>query len=127
MDRARATEKMNREESMLEVGLSSTLATLLMQCSSSIFDVALAKLHAYVSGRIFEPHVAGKFAAHICCSVAKVNTQKVLRVFTPHLFRSLHKALLSDDVLREETLDDELLFHLLLLSELVLDFFLSPT
>ena len=121
MDRGRMTEKMTREESLLEVGLSSTLASLLMQCSSEVFESALAKLHAFVGGRVFEPQVAGKFAAHICSSVAKVNATRVLRVFLPHLFRSLHSSMSSDDILNEETLDDELLFHLLLLSELVTD------
>lgn len=119
MDRGRAAQKMTREETLLEVGLSSTLASLLMQCSPEIFEAALSKLHTFVSDRIFEPQVAGKFAAHICSSVAKVNAERVLQVFLPQLFRSLHQTLASDEVFAEETLDDDLLFHLLLLSELV--------
>lgn len=104
---------------MLEVGLSSTIASLLMQCSADIFDVALIKLHSFVGGRAFEPHVAGKFAAHVCSSVAKVNAAKVLKAFLPHLLLFLDNSLASDDVLEDETLEDELLFSLLLLSELV--------
>ena len=119
MDKGRTTEKMTREESLIEVGLSSTVSSLLMQCSTEIFDAALTKLHSFVAGRAFEPHVAGKFAAHICSSVTKVHTAKVLRTFLPNLFRSLDAILSSDDVLREETLEDELLFNLLLLSEMV--------
>lgn len=118
----RIHEKMTREETLLEIGLSSTVASLLMQCSAEIFDVALNKLHSFVGGgRTFEPHVAGKFAAHICCSVTKVNPAKVLQLFLPRLFRSLETILSYDDVLGEEILEDELLFNLLLLSELVLN------
>ena len=119
MDRGRMSEKMTREESLLEVGLSSTLASLLMQCSPEIFESALAKLHSFVAGRVLEPHVAGKFTAHICSSIAKVNGERVLAVFLPRVFRLLHAALASDDLLAEESLDDELLFHLTLLAELV--------
>ena len=119
MDKGRSTEKMTREETLLEIGLSSTVASLLMQCSAEIFDVALNKLHSFVCGRTFEPHVAGKFVAHICCSVTKVNPAKVLKLFLPRLLRSLDSILSHDDVLVEELLEDELLFNLLLLSELV--------
>lgn len=121
MDRGRTTEKMTREESLLEVGLSSTIASLLTQCSEPIFDVALAKLHSFVGGRAFETNVSGRFAAHIVSSVTKFNAGKVLRTFLPHLFRSLDDALLSDEILEEETLQDELLFNLHLLSELVIE------
>lgn len=112
---------MTREETLLEVGLSSTIASLLMQCSADIFNVALNKLHSFVAGRAFEPHVAGKFAAHVCSSVAKVNAQKVLQTFLPHLLRFLENSLAPDEILREESLEDEQLFNLLLLSELVLN------
>lgn len=115
---------MTREETLLEVGLSSTIASLLMQCSADIFDVALIKLHSFVAGRAFEPHIAGKFAAHVCSSVAKVNTSKVLKAFLPHLLRFLESTLASDDILEEETQEEELLFNLLLLSELVILFFI---
>lgn len=119
LDKAKNVEKMTREESLLEVGLSSTIASLAMQCSGDIFDVALAKLYSFVGGRAFEPHVAGKFAAHIVGSVAKVNTAKVLQTFLPNLLRSLESTLASDDILEEERQEDELMFNLLLLSELV--------
>lgn len=119
MDKGRTTEKMTREESLLEVGLSSTIASLLMQCSGEIFDSALNKLHAFVGGRAFETNVSGKFAAHIVSSVTKVNAVKVLRIFLPNLFRYLDEALATEEILNEETLQDEMLFNLHLLSELV--------
>ncbi|XP_057375631.1 proteasome activator complex subunit 4-like [Daphnia carinata] len=119
LDKAKNVEKMTREESLLEVGLSSTIASLAMQCSGDIFDVALGKLYSFVGGRAFEPHVAGKFAAHIVGSVAKVNTAKVLQTFLPSLLKSLESTLASDDILVEERQEDELMFNLLLLSELM--------
>ena len=119
MDRARTTESMNRDESLLEIGLSSTVAALLMQCSPYIFDSALSKIQCLVGQRTFEPNVAGKFVARMCGSVAKVNSDKALKVLLPPTLRFLRGAL-TDDILSDETLDDSVLFRLLLLSELVI-------
>lgn len=118
MDRARAVENMNREESLLEIGLSSSVAALLMQCSPYIFDSALSKIKSVVGERTFEPNVAGKFVARMCGSVAKVNSEKALKALLPPVLRSLRSAL-TNDIIDDEQLDDSILFRLLLLSELV--------
>lgn len=119
MDRARRAEKMNRDESLLEIGLSSTIAALLMQCSAYIFDSALSKIQNLVGERTFEPNVAGRFVARMCGCVTKVNSEKALKVFLPPVLGFLRSAL-TEDVLNDEILDDSILFKLLMLSELVI-------
>lgn len=115
----RDTDKMNTEENILEVGLASTFSSILAQCSPDIFKAALSKLHAFVSTRILETRVSGRYVAHMCRCMARVNPSLALGTFVPHFSKLVITLTESDDVATEELLDDELLFSLLLLSEVV--------
>ncbi|KAK8724601.1 hypothetical protein OTU49_011168 [Cherax quadricarinatus] len=115
----RETEKMNREENMLEMGLSSTFSAILTQAHPQIYQAALQRLQTFIKGKMIEIHVAGKFAANMCRSAVKVNPSEALKAFVPGVCRLLLALTDNDEVQNEEHLDDELLFNLLLLSELV--------
>lgn len=115
----RETEKMNREENMLEMGLSSTFSAILTQAHPQIYQAALQRLQTFIKGKMIEIHVAGKFAANMCRSAVKVNPPEALKVFVPGVCRLLLALTANEEVQNEEHLDDELLFNLLLLSELV--------
>ncbi|CAN7938235.1 unnamed protein product [Ixodes hexagonus] len=117
----RDTDKMNTEENILEVGLASTFSSILAQCSPDIFQAgaALSKLHSFVSTRILETRVSGRYVAHMCRCMARVNPSVALGTFVPHFSKLVLTLTESDDVATEELLDDELLFSLLLLSEVV--------
>ncbi|KAK8403278.1 hypothetical protein O3P69_000420 [Scylla paramamosain] len=115
----RETEKMNREENMLEMGLSSTFSAIITQAHPKIYDAALQRLQTFIKGKMIEIHVAGKFAANMCRSAVKVNPPEALKVFVPGVCRLLLTLTDNEEVQNEEHLDDELLFNLLLLSELV--------
>ncbi|KAH8027892.1 hypothetical protein HPB51_011122 [Rhipicephalus microplus] len=115
----RDTDKMNTEENILEVGLSSTFSSILTQCSPDIFRAALEKLHSFVSNRILETRVSGRYVANLCRCMARVNPNLALATFVPHFTKLVMALTKSDEVATEELLDDELLFHLLLLSEIV--------
>ncbi|XP_050688195.1 proteasome activator complex subunit 4-like isoform X2 [Eriocheir sinensis] len=115
----RETEKMNREENMLEMGLSSTFSAIITQAHPKIYDAALQRLQTFIKGKMIEIHVAGKFAANMCRSAVKVNPHEALKVFVPGVCRLLLTLTDNEEVQNEEHLDDELLFNLLLLSELV--------
>lgn len=115
----RDTDKMNTEENILEVGLSSTFSSILTQCSPDIFKAALQKLHSFVSNRILETRVSGRYVANLCRCMARVNPNLALGTFVPHFTKLVMALTGSDEVATEELLDDELLFDLLLLSEMV--------
>ncbi|XP_068219564.1 proteasome activator complex subunit 4-like isoform X1 [Palaemon carinicauda] len=115
----RETEKMNREENMLEMGLSSTFSAILTQSHPKIYKAALQRLQTFISGKMIEIHVAGKFAANMCRSAVKVNPKEALKIFVPGVCRLLLALTDNEEVQNEENLDDEILFNLLLLSELV--------
>ncbi|VDI21300.1 proteasome activator subunit 4 [Mytilus galloprovincialis] len=112
--------KLNPEQRMLEVGLSSTFTSVLQQCSSAIFKSALRHLHHFVANSIYETKVGGRFAANLCRAAAKVNPEATLKLFLPHLFRNIKEHIAShEDFAEEERLDNSFLWNLLMLSQLV--------
>ncbi|KAK8767206.1 hypothetical protein V5799_006012 [Amblyomma americanum] len=115
----RDTEKMNTEENILEVGLASTFSSILTQSSPEIYKAALKKLHSFVSSRILETRVSGRYVANLCRCMARVNPSLALGTFVPHFTKLVMALTVSEEVATEELLDDELLFALLLLSEMV--------
>lgn len=111
--------KLNAEEGITEVGLTSTFSSILSQCSPSIVETVIDKLHAFVASRIFETKVAGKFASNMCRACVKTNPELSCEKFLPHFCRLALTLTEAEEILMEETLDDELLFCLQLLSEVV--------
>ncbi|KAI1295461.1 Proteasome activator complex subunit 4 [Halotydeus destructor] len=119
-DRSEAENmRLNAEEGITEVGLTSTFSSILTQCSPNIIESAIDKLHAFVANRIFETKVAGKFAANMCRACVKANPELSSEQFIPHFGRLAITLTDSEEKLKEEALDDELLFCLQLLSEVV--------
>uniref|UniRef100_A0AAR2INB5 Proteasome activator Blm10 mid region domain-containing protein n=1 Tax=Pygocentrus nattereri TaxID=42514 RepID=A0AAR2INB5_PYGNA len=94
------TEKTHLE-SLVELGLSSTFSTILTQCSTEIFQVALEKVFIFATTNIFETHVAGRMVADMCRAAAKV----------------FLLWLVDEEVLNDEELDKDLMWNLQLLSE----------
>ena len=73
----------------------------------------------YPLGRILEPKVAGKIASGMCRTCAKVAPHKVLPVFLPHVCRLLENCFSEMDVAKEDQLGDEIMFNMILLSDLL--------
>ncbi|KAG8177101.1 hypothetical protein JTE90_015245 [Oedothorax gibbosus] len=115
----RDSERTNPEENYLEVALYSTFGIVVMQSSPAIYQTVLSKLQTFITSHIFEINVSGKYAANLCRVVCKVNSEVGLQTFLPHFSKLVLSLAESDDILKEERLDDELLFSLLILSEIV--------
>ena len=81
-----------------------------------MFDIAMKKVHNYVSGRILETKVAGKIAASLCRSLCKVRPEKALKVFLAGSIATCQR-LLGEGKLDLDNLDNELKFNLQILSE----------
>uniref|UniRef100_H3CC65 Proteasome activator complex subunit 4 C-terminal domain-containing protein n=1 Tax=Tetraodon nigroviridis TaxID=99883 RepID=H3CC65_TETNG len=106
-------------DSLLELGLSSTVSTVLTQCSSDIYQVALQKVYGFATCSTFETCVSGRLVADVCRAAAKCHPAEALRLFVPHccsvISRITHSSMGSFRVRRK--LDKELLWNLQLLSE----------
>uniref|UniRef100_A0A673BIM3 Proteasome activator subunit 4b n=1 Tax=Sphaeramia orbicularis TaxID=375764 RepID=A0A673BIM3_9TELE len=99
------TDTQTQLESLVELGLSSTVSTILTQCSTEIYKVALQKVYNFATSNIFETCVSGRMVADMCRAAAKVSL-------------SLHQVIKKNEELQnEEELDKELLWNLQLLSE----------
>lgn len=115
-----AQDNLNPEQTLLEVGLSSTFKSILEQCSTPIFESALSCLFNFVSNTYYETHVGGRFVANLCKSAVKVNTEKSLRLFIPHFTGNIRRLIAAnEDLKNEEKLDVEFLWNILMLSQVV--------
>ena len=109
---------LSREDSMKDVGMASTFSAILMQCSESLYDVALKKVTTWVAGKIMEWKVSGKIAASLCRCLTKIRPEKGLAHLMPVILRSLDD-IVTESLSDEDCLNDELKFLLLLLSEII--------
>lgn len=114
--------RLSTQESLIEMGISSTLAGLVVHSSASIMDKAIDKLFSFMENRIFETKVAGKFVASMVLAVVRGSPDKVRSKFIPHFHRIIMN--LTSDVNPPSTSssgheDEELIFSLQITSEVV--------
>lgn len=113
-------DKRSKLEAMAESALSSICTVIITQTSLDIFKSALRKLYNFVTEHIFETKVSGQMVAIMCRSFVRVQPDYTLKLFIPYLSERLDELMGdNDDILKEETLDNELLYNLLILSEMI--------
>ncbi|XP_037134484.1 proteasome activator complex subunit 4B-like isoform X1 [Syngnathus acus] len=111
------TDTRTHLESLVELGLSTTVSTVLTQCSTDIYTVALQKVYNFATSNIFETCVAGRMVADVCRAAAKCHPAESLKLFVPHCCSLIFQITENEDLRSEEELDKELLWNLQLLSE----------
>uniref|UniRef100_A0A665UKH4 Proteasome activator subunit 4b n=1 Tax=Echeneis naucrates TaxID=173247 RepID=A0A665UKH4_ECHNA len=111
------TDTQTHLESLVELGLSSTVSTILTQCSAEIYKMALQKVYNFATSNIFETCVSGRMVADMCRAAAKCHPAESLRLFVPHCCSIILQITDNEELLSEDELDKELLWNLQLLSE----------
>ncbi|XP_068439481.1 proteasome activator complex subunit 4B-like [Clinocottus analis] len=111
------TDTQTQLESLVELGLSSTVNTILTQCSTEIYKIALQKVYNFASSNIFETCVSGRMVADMCRAAAKCHPAESLRLFVPHCCGVIFQMTDNEELQSEVELDKELLWNLQLLSE----------
>ncbi|XP_076235371.1 proteasome activator complex subunit 4A [Calliopsis andreniformis] len=107
-------------EKVTQVVLRDVCMILLIQTNDKIFECALHKLRTFITERILETKVAGQLAAVLCRTFARVNGKETLRALLPVLSQTiLDITSESNDIIKEEHLDNRLLYAMLLLSAIV--------
>lgn len=109
----------NGEEGIIEAAISSVTLSILAQASNEIKLAALDKLYSHVTRHIFDIKTQGKAIATLCLACAKSCPKETLAKFVPHFGRLILTLTDNDEVFQESILDEELLFSLLLVSEIV--------
>uniref|UniRef100_UPI0037E980D1 proteasome activator complex subunit 4B-like n=1 Tax=Semicossyphus pulcher TaxID=241346 RepID=UPI0037E980D1 len=111
------TDTQTHLESLVELGLSSTVSTILTQCSTEIYKMALQKVYNFATSNIFETCVSGRMVADMCRAAAKCHPAESLRLFVPHCCSVIFHITDNEELQSEDELDKELLWNLQLLSE----------
>ncbi|KAJ8979647.1 hypothetical protein NQ317_001354 [Molorchus minor] len=107
-------------ETISESALGSVVGVVLHQCSPEIFKNALKMMFNFVINKVMEVQVSGKMLAVCCHCFAKVNPKETLKLFIPYLCDTIEQLLCENpNIEKEEHIDDELLYNLLILSEVV--------
>ena len=109
----------NKEDKMKNSGMASTFSSIITHASSSIQDIALRKVENFINGRILETKVSGKLAASLCRCLVRVAPEKSLKAFIPNAIRTIQGHFANGLIEKDEMLDEEVKFNLLLLSECV--------
>jgi proteasome activator subunit 4 len=107
------------EEGIIEAAISSVTLSILAQASYVIQQSALDRLYSYVTRNIFDTKTRGKAIATLCLACARATPKETLAKFVPHFGRLILALTENEEVFQESILDDELLFSLLLMSEIV--------
>lgn len=109
----------NGEEGIIEAAISSVTLSILAQASEEIQQAALDKVYSHVTRHIFDTKTQGKAIATLCLACAKSLPKETLSKLVPHFGRLILTLTDNDEVFQESILDEELLFSLLLMSEIV--------
>ncbi|CAG0916740.1 unnamed protein product [Notodromas monacha] len=108
---------MSFEERVASRTIGMICHTIFQQCSPSILESVLEKLQSHIIGRTMETTVSGKYAAGMVKAAVKVCPEKTLKAFVPPLLKIIKSIIDSQDYISDENGDSELLFNLLLLSQ----------
>ncbi|KAK7103315.1 proteasome activator complex subunit 4B-like [Littorina saxatilis] len=113
-------DRLTAEQSMQEVGLASTVTSVLQQCSKPIFMSALHKINRFVTENVYETKVSGRLAANLCRACARVRPEETLKLMLPPLCQKIIAfAAEHPNIATEEQLDNSFLWSMLMLSQLV--------
>lgn len=114
------TDHRSKLESIVNNALQSICNVIVSQTSPHIFRAMLRRLYAFVRDHNLEIKVSGHMLAIMCRAFTKINPEESLKLLVPHLCERIHSLLgESDEMLQEERLDNELLYNLLILSEML--------
>lgn len=109
----------NGEEGVIEAAISSVTLSILAQASPQIQKAAVERLYSYVTQHIFDTKTQGRAISTLCLACAKSSPKETLSKFVPHFGRLILTLTDNDEVFQESILDEELLFSILLMSEIV--------
>uniref|UniRef100_A0A182JT99 Proteasome activator complex subunit 4 C-terminal domain-containing protein n=1 Tax=Anopheles christyi TaxID=43041 RepID=A0A182JT99_9DIPT len=110
----------SKAESLLEPMVQTCTHGIMGQSSDKIVAAAAKKLMEFIQTRLFEPNVAGQLVGCLARLFARIHGKEVLRILMPHVLRLIEDYMEEHDNVEElEKHNDEMLYYLVLLSNLV--------
>lgn len=84
------------------------------------FQSALRKMHNFLISHILETKVSGKLAAAAAVGFVRTNPKEAMKLFIPHFCGTVLRLLSeNEDLVKEDRLDNEFAYNLLLLTEVI--------
>uniref|UniRef100_A0A182W0W9 Proteasome activator complex subunit 4 C-terminal domain-containing protein n=1 Tax=Anopheles minimus TaxID=112268 RepID=A0A182W0W9_9DIPT len=110
----------SKAESLLEPMVQTCTHGIFGQASEKIVAAAAKKVMEFVRTSLFEPNVAGQLVGCLVRLFARIHGKEVLRVLLPHVMRQIEEYMEEHDNVEElEKHNDEMLYYLVLLMNLV--------
>ncbi|XP_018496476.1 proteasome activator complex subunit 4A [Galendromus occidentalis] len=109
----------SKEHDSTAMEMRLTFQAVFRQCPPCLYRSAVDKLYSFVNNRILDP-VAGKMVSTIVRCAVSANPAYAVEVFLPHFSKLALTLMESDEVLKEEKLDNELVFSLIILADVAL-------
>jgi len=110
---------LNSEEEILEVCLLGATYSMLRNCSLNIYQEALSRLYNFSTESVFEVKVAGRFTSNLVQSAARAHPELAVPKFVPGLCKLLIDRTQTEDLSKDEQVENDFLWNLKLLSEVV--------
>ncbi|CAF3512541.1 unnamed protein product, partial [Rotaria sordida] len=114
------SSKINVEDHVTELALTSMMFGIVQQCSSKIFQMVREKITYFLAGSFFTPKV-GKLVTGLVRAILKGNPDGTLKYLLPQTCERIEKIMSNSEttILTDHKGDTELTWCLILFSELV--------
>ncbi|XP_055613465.1 proteasome activator complex subunit 4B-like isoform X2 [Uranotaenia lowii] len=120
MEQSDADATRSKMESISEALVQSCTHGILGQCSKDILNAVSRKLIDFVKTRLLEPKVAGQLVGCLVRVFARIHGAEVLRSLMPYLVSTIERYIEDhDDIVEIEHQNDEMLYYLLLLTNMM--------
>ncbi|CAF3500880.1 unnamed protein product, partial [Rotaria sp. Silwood1] len=114
------SSKINLEDHVTELALTSMMFGIVQQCSNKIFQMVREKVTNFLAGSFFTPKV-GKLVTGLVRAILKGNPEETLKYLLPQTCERIEKIMSHSEttILTDHKGDTELTWCLILFSELV--------
>ncbi|XP_058840319.1 proteasome activator complex subunit 4B-like [Topomyia yanbarensis] len=120
MEQSDSDSMRSKMESISEALVQACTHGILGQCSRDILNSTSRKLIDFIKTRLLEPKVAGQLVGCLVRVFARIHGKEVLRSLVPYVVQTIERYMEDhEDIAEVEKQNDEMLYYLLLLTNMM--------